>query len=453
MKKLILSLFLSTILTTTLLAQANSGKIISKNSINSAGSCNCWLDRDGSWSVVPFTISTAGSTTFPTAPDYRNDDWSSDTINLPFNFCFFGDTITQVFINNNGNVSIGAPYGTFTALSFPDSTYQMVAPFWSDVDTRDSILSGIVYYKLVSNYLVVQWDHVGYYNTHADLTNTYQLIISDGNASVLPENKNVGFCYHDMNYTTGDASGGLFGFGGEPATVGVNYGDGINYIQIGLYDTSGVEYDGPFGTNDGVASLTNQSFAFNVCVNNFNVPPILSGDYICDTVNVCLGDTFTYEANFISPEQAQITTVTSNNHGLSGVNLMTNPGNQASIFLSFVASQAGFYTIDIIGTDDGVPNATTTIPLLFNIQTCTIGIDETSANKNLVYPNPVQSELYLELVNSNNDVTVTDIEGREIYRASAGQRSTVNTKDWTSGIYLVKVKSDDRTTTHKIIKN
>ena len=453
MKKILLSLLISSIVSLTLYSQtSSSGKVISGNRTNMVGACDCWQTRDNTWSVVAFDGS-GGSGGPGLPPDYRNDDWSSDTIHLPFHFCFFGDTITEVFINNNGNVSIGAPHNTFTALSFPDSTYRMVAPFWSDVDTRDSVLSGIVYYKLTSNYLIVQWDHVGYYNSHADKTNTYQLVISDGNASILPETKNVGFCYRDMGYTTGDASGGTGGFGGTPATVGVNYGDGINYLQIGLFDTNTVAYDGPYGLNDGVYSLTNQSFAFNVCVNNFNVPPILSGDYICDTVNICLGDTFTYEANFISPEQAQITTVTSNNHGLSGVNLLTNPGNQASIYLSFVASNAGIYTIDIIGTDDGAPTATTTIPLIFNIQTCTIGIDENSANKELVYPNPVQNELTLELSGQKNDITVTDIEGREIYRTTVGQKSIINTKDWSPGIYLVKVKSSDKTSTHRIIKN
>ncbi|MBK7573604.1 MAG: hypothetical protein IPI10_19160 [Bacteroidetes bacterium] len=34
-------------------------------------------------------------------------------------------------------------------------------------------------------------------------------------------------------WTTGDASGGTGGFIGTPATVGVNNGNGIDYIQIG----------------------------------------------------------------------------------------------------------------------------------------------------------------------------------------------------------------------------
>ena len=33
------------------------------------------------------------------------DDGSSALINLPFNFCFYGDTFTSLYQNNNGNIS------------------------------------------------------------------------------------------------------------------------------------------------------------------------------------------------------------------------------------------------------------------------------------------------------------------------------------------------------------
>lgn len=69
-------------------------------------------------------------------PDYRNDDWSTVAIPLGFPFAFYDVQLYEVYINNNGNVSIGAPYATFTANSFPDPTYSMIAPFWADVDTR-----------------------------------------------------------------------------------------------------------------------------------------------------------------------------------------------------------------------------------------------------------------------------------------------------------------------------
>ena len=43
-------------------------------------------------------------------PDYRNDDWSTVSITIPFPFCFYGQQINAIYINNNGNVSINTAY-------------------------------------------------------------------------------------------------------------------------------------------------------------------------------------------------------------------------------------------------------------------------------------------------------------------------------------------------------
>ncbi len=461
MKKNLLSLIVFTLLSAVVIAQNNNnriqpdarsyGLISGKAKQSLVTSCDCWVTRDTSWSVAAFDAS-GGSGGPGLPPDYRNDDWSTDTIGLPFIFCLYGDTVREVFINNNGNVSIGSPYSTFTALSFPDSTYSMVAPFWADVDTRDALLSGIVYYKLGPDYLIVQWDHVGYFNTHADKTNTFQLIMTDGHSNMLPEDKNVGFCYQTMEWSTGDASGGTGGFGGTPATVGVNYGDGINYLQIGLYDNGSFTYDGPFGLNDGVQSLSNQSFAFNVCVNNFNVPPILSGEYICDTINICVGDTFTYTADFLSPEQGQITTVTTNNHGLTGVNVLTTPGIQANIFLSFVATTAGYFTIDVIGSDNGAPAATTSYPLLFNIQNCSVGISDNSDMENIFIPSTMHERLTLNIPNGKNSVTVINSVGRVVYESRTENITDVDVSSCANGIYFITIQSEEKILSRKILK-
>src|ERR1044071_214991 len=90
--------------------------------------CACWQQRDSSWNIVPITIGTP--------PEYRNDDGSTGLINLPFTFCLYGQSWTNCYINNNGNISFGTPYGTFTATGFPNGGFTMVAPFWADVDTR-----------------------------------------------------------------------------------------------------------------------------------------------------------------------------------------------------------------------------------------------------------------------------------------------------------------------------
>lgn len=338
------------------------------NSVNTSSGCACWVPRDASWQVAQFDGS-GGSGGPGLPPDYRNDDWSTVSIALPFPFSFYNLQIYAVYINNNGNVSIGNPYATFTANSFPDPTYAMIAPFWSDVDTRGP-LSGIVYYQLTNSHLIVQWENVGYFNQHDDLRNTYQLIMTDGYDPLLPPGSNVSFCYQDMQWTTGDASGGTGGFGGTPATVGVNQGNGTDYIQIGLFDQAGSAYDGPYGSNDGIDALDNQSFILNVAAQSGNnVPPILNSAQACDTLSVCEGDTLLIEGVFLSPEQGQITTVTTSST-MSGITVTSLPGNTSNFTVQVVAqaSNVGLNTIMIIATDDGTPAASSQLPVVVNVK-------------------------------------------------------------------------------------
>ncbi|MBK6989545.1 MAG: T9SS type A sorting domain-containing protein [Bacteroidetes bacterium] len=336
------------------------------NSVNTASGCACWIPRDSSWQVAQFDGS-GGSGGPGLPPDYRNDDWSTVQITVPFPFCFYGQQVNFMYINNNGNVSINNPYATFTANSFPDPTYTMIAPFWGDVDTRGA-LSGIVYYQLTNTHLIVQWENVGYFSSHDDLANTFQLIMTDGFDPLLPPGSNVSFCYQDMQWTTGDASGGTGGFGGTPATVGVNNGNGIDYIQIGLFDQTGNSYDGPFANNDGIDALDNQSFIFNVCQSGSNVPPILNSNQACDTLTVCEGDTLLIEGSFLSPEQGQITTVTTSTT-MSGVTVTSLPGNTSTFTVQVIvqASNIGLNQLMVIAADDGTPAQASQLPVVINV--------------------------------------------------------------------------------------
>ncbi|HEU4719501.1 MAG TPA: PKD domain-containing protein [Bacteroidia bacterium] len=324
--------------------------------------CNCMIPIDATFQVVPFQ--------FGTAPDYRNDDGSSPVINLPFVFCFYGNVQSQVYINNNGNISFGSPYGTFSASAFPSSFYTMIAPFWADVDTRN-LTSGIVYYKVTPTALIVHWQNVGYYSQHVDKLNDFQLIITDGTDPLLPPGSNCGFCYGDMQWTTGDASGGSNGFGGTAATVGANMGDGVNYIQIGTFDQAGTTYNGPFGPPSQISWLDNKQFFLDVCSTGGggNLPPIMNAALVCDTLTLCVGDTLPITAQFLSPENNQTTTITASTPGTGLTTLVSTPGNPASFNAIFVGmtSNIGLNTVTLSGTDNGTPPQTTNGNVLINV--------------------------------------------------------------------------------------
>jgi gliding motility-associated-like protein len=304
-----------------------------------SSSCNCYIEPDATYLLA-------------LAP---NDDGSSASIPIPFNFCLYGQTYNSIYINNNGNVTFTGPMATFSANAFPSAGDGIVAPFWGDVDTRNGF--GQVLYKITPTAVYINWVDVGYYAIHGDLRNTFQLTITDGADPVI-ESGNVAFCYKDMQWTTGDASGGNGGFGGTPATAGANKGDNISFFLISRFDHPGSDFDGALGNPDGISWLDYKSFAFDAC-NVGNIPPIPDGVSSCDTFKVCsVGDTADISINFLSPEGNQSTSITYSNGGLASLQQIANiSGNTAQLVLRIIGdpADAGYYTIDVTATDDYAP--------------------------------------------------------------------------------------------------
>ena len=163
----------------------------------------------------------------------ENDNLSSGPLDFGFTFEFFGDAYDQFYINNNGNVSLGAPFQPFDPDGFPNpGDVPLVAPYWADVDTRPVNDFGEVRLARGTSafgrpFVQIDWIDVGYFQTHEDKTNTFTLYVEDNPAGDI-----VAFVYHDMNWTTGDSSGGFNGFGGQGAEIGFDSGDGENYISL-----------------------------------------------------------------------------------------------------------------------------------------------------------------------------------------------------------------------------
>ena len=322
--------------------------------------CDCYVEPDTSYTLAM-------------GP---NDDGSTGLINIPFNFCFYGQTYTSFYINNNGNITFTGPLAAFSSTAFPSAGNQILAPFWADVDTRNG--NGQVLYKITPTAVYINWEDVGYYSQHGDKLNTFQLIITDGSDPVVSSG-NVAFCYQDMQWTTGDASGGSNGFGGIPATCGANKGDGIGYFLVSQFDHAGIDFDGALGNPDGISWLDNKSFFFDVCNPN-NVPPIPQGVSNCDTFKVCsFGDTADISLTFLSPEIGQSTSITYNNGGLTSLQELANiSGNTANLVLRIIGNpvSAGTYTITVTATDDYSPTpGVTTISFVIVIEDSPVPIN------------------------------------------------------------------------------
>lgn len=426
------------------LADARVPAAVSPQSV----SCNCMVPLDTTFSVVPFQFSTP--------PEYRNDDASSNAIAIPFSFNFFGTLHDSIFINNNGNISFNWRYSAFSASPFPSIQYSMIAPFWADVDTR-SMGSGLVYYKIAPGHVIIRWDSVGYYSMHADKRSTFQLIITDGLDTILPPGTNVAFCYGDMQWTTGDASNGVNGFGGTPSTTGVNQGNGVDYFQVTQSIDSTYNFDGPYNAPDGISWLDDLQMSFNTAITG-NVPPLVMNNLICDTIDVYTGDTIRisaidsieFEFYSLTPEFGQtVSTVITTNAPVGALTyiqtLGANEGNTYHCIFDARNMSPGSYWVTATATDDGSPALTASSTIYINTYYSLTTVDEVEdANPSKVYPNPTNGVLNIEHSRSAISIDVYDVNGMLLRSSTtSGSMSTIDTRDLSAGIYFVQVVDGD----------
>jgi hypothetical protein len=176
------------------------------------------------------------------------DDNPSSNATLPFGMSFFGATYSNIWVNNNGNITFDNAQWAYTPSALNQGNLgRIIAPYWADVDTRGAT-SGVVTYGSgmvgANNAYAVNWINVGYYQFHTDRVLSCQLVIIDrssdpGNA---PGDFDLEFNYFQVEWEWGDVSTGY------PARVG--YSDGTNDYEL---PGSGVE--GAFLDTNTVAGL------------------------------------------------------------------------------------------------------------------------------------------------------------------------------------------------------
>jgi len=179
----------------------------------------------------------------------RNDDGSTGAVTLPSPINFFGTTYTFFYINNNGNVTFRQPQATYTPFTITASTPPIIAPFFADVDTRGTGSSPVTYSFGPVQFggrptMCVNWVNVGYFNGHFDKLNSFQLLLVD-RSDVNPNDFDIVMNYDHLTWETGDASGGVNGFGGTPAGAGYSAGTGVasQFYQFPGSLTSGALLD------------------------------------------------------------------------------------------------------------------------------------------------------------------------------------------------------------------
>lgn len=188
-------------------------------------------------SAAPLVNGLGGAAGFGEHLLPANDDASSAAIDLsslfPDGLDLFGSNYRSVFVNNNGNISLGQSMSVFDPNALLEQTgFPIIAPFFEDVDTEVGALvpspggnstgSNQVYWDLdpTSSTFTVTWDDVGRYD-NGTAPNAFQLSLQ----RVGQSDCDLEFRYEHISWS--DKGG---------ARAGLTAGDGIRIHEI---ETSG----------------------------------------------------------------------------------------------------------------------------------------------------------------------------------------------------------------------
>ena len=183
------------------------------------GSGHIWMDSDQPHGPNYNWVDITGNGT----RIYPGDDNFVGPITLGFNFPFYGQNFSQIYVGSNGLLTFGGGSNDYTNDPIPSSRTpnNVIAPFWTDLNCQGR---SVYYYQDTANQrFIVSFIEVPYYGPTGSLT--FQ--------AVLNANGDI-----DFNY--GRMAPGLLGNWwnyqySSPATIGIENADGSDGLQV-AYD-------------------------------------------------------------------------------------------------------------------------------------------------------------------------------------------------------------------------
>lgn len=155
---------------------------------------------------------------------FASDDAYSGPVPIGFDFNFYENSYTELYISTNGLITFGNGSSKYINHPVPkiEPPNNFIAPFWDDLAVGGDYNNGKVYYDSGNlagvNYFLVEWHEISIKDSSDSLTFE----------AILYENGNICFQYHTLE--------GVI----ETETVGIEDADGIDGAQY-LFDESGLK--------------------------------------------------------------------------------------------------------------------------------------------------------------------------------------------------------------------
>jgi gliding motility-associated-like protein len=347
--------------------------------------CNCWIEPDDSYTTMVPPPGLGGLQ--PGEEQWASlagGGWDVDCASAPialpgWTFELYGSTYSEFYVNSKGMISFGAHVLDWEPIGFPEAQYNQIAGYWQDTDIRSV---GEIKYKVTQEAVYVNFVETGYWDNNFNLTNSFQIIITP-NDGIIGDGNNAQVCYLDMNWAHGDFSGSGGGCCGEtPGVTGADQattGPDGPHVQFGRFNLLDDTYNGPYGIgpggDDGINWLDFKFFDLNTAESSTNLPPVPTENIGCDTITICLDQTFDIGINFLGPEPGQFVTldVTQNlSPGNAIIDFDVINGETASLSGIFQGNQAGISTIEIVATDDGTDAQVTELTMVIEVLDVTL---------------------------------------------------------------------------------
>jgi hypothetical protein len=185
-----------------------------------------------------------------------NDDESYPSpIALPFTADFFGNNYSQLYLNNNGNVTFDSPLATFTPFDLYNAGRVIIAPFFADVDTRvgNTVTFGT---GTVDGHAAwgANWPGVGCFSENVSVLDYFQVLLID-RSDIAANDFDIEFNYDRIQWDSGQASGGDANcLNGSAARAGYSNGTAENSFEL-----PGSGIDNGFLDSNSVTGLVNNS--------------------------------------------------------------------------------------------------------------------------------------------------------------------------------------------------
>ncbi len=334
----------------------------------------------------PFT----GGTPIDVTDPYNVDDKWSTRIPLPFDFCFYGQTYTNMVVSTNGVVSFDPQYipGTFSAWSFDESipdpnlfktaifgVYMDIHP--SPTDVANGKMNWTVFGDAPDRTMVVNFNDIKYFSCN-NLNLTTQIVMYETTNVIEIYIKDR---FSGCSWNSGNAVIGIqnqTGLIGESAP-GRNTGDWAATHEAWRFTPNG-NSNVVFSWLDADGNEIGTDTTINVCpteeVTVYTAQAIYTncnGDVVTvtDDVQVTLGGTFDASVDLgpdlVFCDVASYEIVPEIEGDMTGATFLWSPGGETTETIT--VTDSGTYTLEI--TKDGC-TISDSVDILFLIGPCVI---------------------------------------------------------------------------------